>query len=151
MKKGKFKRNRGDIVKIDLGDGKLAFAQVLKEPLFVFFDLISSEVPQIERITSAPILFEIWVMNRAVTEGIWPIVGKAPIGTIDEAPRFFKRDQINGKLTITFTGAEEQKATLAECIGLECAAVWDPEHVVDRLRDHYAGRPNKWTESMRPR
>ncbi|WP_448115483.1 hypothetical protein [Mesorhizobium amorphae] len=33
-------------------------------------------------------------------------------------------------------------------IGLECAAVWDPEHVVDRLRDPADGRPNKWVERL---
>lgn len=27
--------------------------------------------------------------------------------------------------------------------------VWSPEHVEDRLRDHFAGRPNKWEESLR--
>ena len=30
-------------------------------------------------------------------------------------------------------------------------AVWEPAHVEDRLRDHYAGAPNKWVESLRPR
>jgi hypothetical protein len=27
--------------------------------------------------------------------------------------------------------------------------VWAAEHVEDRLRDHYAGRPNQWVESLR--
>jgi len=34
-------------------------------------------------------------------------------------------------------------------MGLERAAVWGPSHVEDRLRDHYAGRKNKWVESLR--
>ena len=28
------------------------------------------------------------------------------------------------------------------------AAVWDPQHVEDRLRDHFAGLPNKWVQSL---
>jgi hypothetical protein len=33
-------------------------------------------------------------------------------------------------------------------LGLESAVVWDPEHVVDRLRGPADGRPNKWVESL---
>ena len=40
-------------------------------------------------------------------------------------------------------------ATKEECIGLECAAVWDPTHAEDRIRDHYLGRKNKWLESLK--
>jgi hypothetical protein len=27
--------------------------------------------------------------------------------------------------------------------------VWEPEQVVDRLRDHAAGHPNEWVEGLR--
>jgi hypothetical protein len=27
--------------------------------------------------------------------------------------------------------------------------VWEPEHVEERIRDHYAGRANRWAESLR--
>jgi hypothetical protein len=30
----------------------------------------------------------------------------------------------------------------------ESRAVWEPEHVLDWLRDLAAGRPNKWVESL---
>lgn len=43
----------------------------------------------------------------------------------------------------------EEPASRQELEGLEVAAVWDPEHVEDRLRDHFSGRPNKWVESIR--
>jgi hypothetical protein len=39
-------------------------------------------------------------------------------------------------------------ATREETEGLEPAAVWEPEHIADRLEDHYAGRPNRWLKSM---
>ena len=59
-----------------------------------------------------------------------------------------KRDRISGKVTVYTEGVEvpaDERATLR----LEVAAVWDPEHVVERLRDYYDGRPNKWAESLR--
>lgn len=42
----------------------------------------------------------------------------------------------------------EDSATRAQCAGLERSAVWDAEHVEDRLRDRRAGRLNKWAESL---
>ncbi len=150
MKK-KQKRKRGDIAKIDLGNSFFAFAQVLESPLMAFFDFRSKVIPPISDIVAKPIAFKLWVMKYAVTDGDWPIVGHAPVNrSINERPPFFKKDSISGKFTITYSGAEEEDAELEDVIDLECAAAWDPEHVVDRLNDHFAGRPNKWVESMRP-
>lgn len=41
------------------------------------------------------------------------------------------------------------RATKEECSGLERSAVWEPEHVEDRLIDHFENRPNKWVESLK--
>jgi hypothetical protein len=76
-------------------------------------------------------------------------------GAGGQVPFFFKQDSFNGRLflynssLLTADQGYECPATLAECSGLERAAVWDPEHVVDRLRDHAAGRPNQWVESLK--
>jgi len=68
-------------------------------------------------------------------------------------PFFYKQDAITGRLALyhsTFASTNwERPASREECAGLEAAAVWEPEHVEDRLRDHFAGRPNKWVESLR--
>jgi hypothetical protein len=69
-------------------------------------------------------------------------------------PPFFKRDSISGKLSIyTERGGKsfEKDATLEECKQLECAAVWSANHIIDRLNDHFSGKPNKWVESMKPK
>lgn len=152
-KKRRQRRNVGDVCKIDLGDGYFAFGRVLEEPLMAFYDLRAAEVPRLEDIVAAPIAFKIWVMNYAITAGDWPILGNVPLSPdLEEKPAFFKIDPITGQLGITYEGAgDERPATFEECASLECAAVWEPEHVVDRLIDYFAGRPNRWVESMRPR
>jgi hypothetical protein len=38
-----------------------------------------------------------------------------------------------------------------ECIALERVAVWDPVHVEERIRDHYAGRPSAHLAHMKVR
>jgi len=96
-------------------------------------------------------------MNHAVTSGRWPVIGAVPLSDDERRrpERFFKQDPLNSNLTIYWEDPEsgephEIPALLEEAENLECAAVWDPEHVEDRLRDHFAGRPNKWVESLRP-
>jgi hypothetical protein len=152
MTRRRVRRRVGDIVAIPLGEGRMAFGLVLEEPLMAFFDYSLKEgaVPIADEIIGAPVAFKIWVMNHPITEGLWPVIGHASVpAKLREQPWFFKHDVIAGRLTITKTGAEEVTPKAGEIEGLERAAVWEPEHVTDRLRDHFAGRPNKWVESMK--
>jgi len=152
-KKRKQKVVRGSIAQTELGDRTFAFGQVLKPPLIAFLDLRADSALPIEEIAGCKVVFSVWVMKYAVADGDWPVIGRADVpGNRDERPAFFKKDRISGSLSITYTGEEEAPATLEGIRDLECAAVWvwDPEHVVDRLNDHFAGKPNKWVESMRP-
>jgi hypothetical protein len=48
----------------------------------------------------------------------------------------------SGQCEIIDEAFNARPAAPEECVGLEGVAVWDPTHVEDRLRDHYAGRPN---------
>lgn len=153
-----YKRTRrtvGQVVEIDLGDGLKAYGRVLKEPLFAFYDGHSRDDhrPPIDGIASWPVAFRIWVMNSAITKGRWKVIGSLPVPPEARLkPKFFKQDAINGRLSIYDDDAApsyERPATFAECEHLECAAVWEPEHVEDRLRDHFVGKPNRWVDAMR--
>jgi len=149
MAKRKIPLQVGDIVKIDLGDKAFCFGRVLEEPLIAFYDLKTSEVPDMEAIVELPILFRVWVMNDAVTSGRWPVIGNMSLSPdLEVAPKFFKQDPISKTFSIYY-GEKETPATLAECEKLERAAVWDPSHVEDRLRDYYLGIPNQWVESLK--
>jgi len=143
-------RNLGDIVKIDLEDGFHAYARVLEEAMFAFYDCRTKEDLGIEQVAAAPVLFQIAVMDHAVKRGRWPVVGHLPLDSKLAAPppRFIQDVNRPDSFSIYQHGIIHP-ATKEECRGLERAAVWDPTHVEDRLRDHYAGRKNKWFESMR--
>lgn len=116
-----------------------------------FYDFKAHEVPPVEAIVVKPIAFKTWVMKYAISDGDYQVIGHLPL-TPDllEKPPFFKQDPLNGKLSITYDGGDEQPATRKEIEGLEHAAVWEPEHIVDRLNDHFAGQPNAWVELTRP-
>lgn len=142
-------RREGDVVAISLGDGTYAFAIVLAEPLMMFFDLRCSSVPPVEGIVNSPEVFRIWVMNSAITSGCWQVIGNAGLGAeLQSSPVFFKEDPVTKALYLYQSG-KAWPATPEECEGLERAAVWSANHVEDRLRDHFAGQPNKWVESLR--
>ncbi|HEY0158466.1 MAG TPA: hypothetical protein VGF28_14380 [Thermoanaerobaculia bacterium] len=90
-------------------------------------------------------------MNRAITSGRWKVLGHVPLDEpLQREPAFFKQDPLSGELTLYRSGTE-YPASAEECQELERAAVWDPEHVEDRLRDHFDGRSNRWVESLRAR
>jgi hypothetical protein len=150
------RRKPGKVVKVELGNGNYALALVLNEPLVAFYDRSFScgEVPDADFINT-PIAFTLMVMNYAITSGRWRIVGSAEVpSNLAPPPQFCKEDPVSGKLSIYQELAElapnyERAAKPGECVGLETAAVWEPEHVEDRLRDHFAGVPNKWVEQLR--
>ncbi len=140
----------GNIVRIDLGSDRVAFGMVIEFPLVAFFDKVtnSDETIEIEEIGHLPIAFKIWVMKFAIGKNGWKRIGSRPLNEEEsESPWFYKFDRIAKKFSIV-RGHEEKKATKDECLDLECAAVWDPEHVVSRLNDHFDGKPNKWVESL---
>lgn len=142
----------GDVVKITLGKDVLTYAQALENPLFAFYDRESKTEMQIADIVRLPIAFEIYVVNSAVTSGRWTVVGNVRLSPeLLVLPKFFIEDGLKRGSFRVKQGEREWHAVRDDCIGLERAAVWDAEHVEDRLRDHYAGRPNKWLESLRIR
>lgn len=148
------KRKVGDILLIDLGSGHHAYAQVADKALVVFFAGVFDEEILDVQVPKLPVLFRLCVSDHAITKGIWPIVGSQPLTPENaQEPFFYKQDKINGRLFLyhsTFAATNyERAASLNECEGLECAAVWEPEHVVDRIRDHVSGRKNRWIELLK--
>ena len=156
-RRARVRRVEGLIVKIPLRDGKAAYGLVLKDPLIAVFDreFDDGDDPDPAALLNLPIAFEVMVMNYAIAEGQWPVIGRVRVPDHLKGPRrFCKQDRVTGELSIyheieALAPHYERKASADECRGLETAAVWEPEHVEDRIRDHFAGRPNIWVEQLR--
>ncbi len=136
------KNKIGDVFQIDLSDGRLVFGRVLPNT-WAFYDYVisSDDELDIEKVVSSIIVFKIWVSEFALEKNIWKIVGNIPLdenlkGTVE----FYKQDPINNKVWKTLTGAEEIPTSIEECLELEVAAVWDPEHVLERLDCLFTGK-----------
>lgn len=143
----------GDVLRIKLDDGKHSYALVLKSPLVAFFDHLAERELNMDEVAALPVAFKIWVYGQYLSSGGWPRVGKIALSNDWLRPPFmFKQDAITGALAVyhnDFADTNyERPATLAECEGLERAAIWAGSHIENRLRDHFGGRTNAFVASM---
>jgi hypothetical protein len=128
------------------------YGVVLEEPLVAFVDHHDAGGNVDVRVMATKArAFRIWVHNIPMSKGLWPVIGHIEPTAEDREPvTFFKKDPLKGTFSLV-VGGQATPATLEQCQGVERAAVWEAQHVVDRLVDHFAGRPNRWVESLRAR
>lgn len=151
-------REPGRVVRIPLGDGFVGWGRQLRGVLVEFYDRFDAEADaeQVDRqeVVGSEVAFTVAVMDRAFRRNSsWQLLDVVPLSGQEQAEVYlsFKQDPL-GALSVYWEKPDgswgEDSATRAQCVGLERAAVWDPEHVEDRLRDRRAGRPNRWAESL---
>jgi hypothetical protein len=151
MRTKRQKRVVGDIVQIPLGDGTHTYARLLPEGSFAFYDSRSSVEIEIANVVKLPILFFIAVSMQAMRDRRWRVIGHVPLDDGLRTPAMFIQDAYDPDSFSLYKEGQIIPATRQECVGLERMAVWEPEHVENRLRDHYAGRKNKEFESLKMR
>ncbi len=148
-KKRRVPRRVGDVVEITLDSaGLMAYAVVLAEGAFAIFD--GRTAPDADAAIRRPPMFYVAVIDGAVTTGRWPVV-QTDVDLVPalKVPPTFMQDPLNREKFQVYERGMMRPASRAECLHLERTAVWDPEHVEDRIRDAYAGRENKWLRSMK--
>ncbi|UWP97182.1 immunity 26/phosphotriesterase HocA family protein (plasmid) [Aliiroseovarius crassostreae] len=153
----KLRAKPGEVYEIPLSGGSFGYVKCLPYGEYAFLNYQSAQkLENVEVLKSAETLFRIWVMNYAFNKNSsWKRIGVLELNEDEKrGSDFFKQDQLSGRLTIyreaqdNPAGYEERPATLEECRGLERAAVWNPEHVEDRLSDYFSGIENKWVKSL---
>jgi len=144
----------GALFAIDLGNGQFAFGRRVSKAESVFYDYVTNEISPntIKKAYESKIAFRTSAYKYAITSGRWEIVdSKEPLPPdLAKPKKYFIQDSITGSFSIYFDG-DISPCTASDIEGLECCAVWEPEHIEDRLRDHFAGRPNIWVESLKPK
>ncbi|MFV5583298.1 Imm26 family immunity protein [Acinetobacter oleivorans] len=151
MKKQKF--SIGALLQIDLKNGQYAFGRVVNKEETLFYDFFTDNISNLNfaKIYSAKELFRVSVMKYAITSGLWVVIDIKPIEADLALPnKYFMQDMITKEFSVYHQG-NIIPATYEDIKGLECAAVWEPEHVEDRLRDYFAGVPNVWVEDLKPK
>lgn len=143
-------RTVGAIFAVPLGDGTNTFALALPEADFVFFDARTTVANPPDDLLRSTVLFRVAVHKSAWATGRWQKVSKTvvPLHLQTPQPKFIQ-DALHPERFEIYLGGSTRAATREECVGLERAAVWEPEHVEERLVSHYAGTPSKWVECLR--
>lgn len=134
-------------------NGYHTYGRILENGCYAFYDgLERKEINDLQDLAKRKILFIIAVYNSAINSGRWIKIGKLPLDDeLKNLPLNFIKDALDPeyfKIYNPNTGII-RPAEKMECSGLECAAVWEAEHVEERILDHYAGKPNKWVESLK--
>jgi len=135
---------------VSLKDGSYGYGRVRAFPAMSFYDFNTREpVHDVDKIASRPILFSVLVHKSALKK--WKVIAKRPLE--DDLRRYirtFSQDIADPrKCTIGDEEGNERPATPSECVGVERSAVWEDNHVEDRLLDTFNGRPNRWYENQK--
>jgi Domain of unknown function (DUF4259)/Immunity protein 26 len=149
----KLKFGPGAVLRVDLDSQWHTYARILaRNPMIAFYNCrVSVPEEDLLAIVMRPVLFVLAVGGRA-SKGHWPKIGDVPLETAPiPISDQFMQDIVSGTCEIVDEVFNRRPARPEECIALERAAVWEPAHVEERLRDHYAGRPNAHLAYMKVR
>ena len=129
----------GNYVEIPISKGRYCYGVVTDAGHLAIMDYCNNEKLSSSKIELLPILFEVPVMKYGIGKNGWSLAGKVKVSEkFRNYPHFYKKDAINGKLSIVDTNfMNGVPATKEECENLECAAVWDPVHLEERLNEFY--------------
>lgn len=130
MKKRKLKL--GDVYKIPLPDGRFAYGRLFKEfTLGIYKDILEEGkvLPSNEKY-----MFFVGVYKDLLQDGEWTVIENRPFLTDDDAwgPPLCVIDKLSGKYSMYLRG-QIIPSTKEACEGLEQAAAWDRNHVIDRI------------------
>ena len=143
----------GLVIRARLGDGWTYYGRLLEFPWAAFYrHRTKAPVDDTSAIVGHDILFLIAVHKTLLAPGNWGPIGRVPLEPSLHPPDAQAIwDDLNPDACQIIDGdGNIRPATLKECEGLEPAAVWEPEHVADRLRDAFAGRQNRWLRDLIP-
>ncbi|UHA74903.1 Imm26 family immunity protein [Paenibacillus sp. 481] len=122
----------GDVYAIPLSDGMFSFGRRFKDASIAIYSHVSSSIEDVPQ--DEDYQFIVGVYDDVLKSGQWPVIENRPFGNEEEAwpPPAYVIDKLTGGYSIYYKG-EMRKASKQECDGLEIAAVWEAEHIIDRI------------------
>ncbi|MUO80748.1 hypothetical protein GOZ78_07290 [Agrobacterium vitis] len=147
------KPKAGSILEIKIDENLSFLCQILRNnQIAVYNHDVDRDSIVKNNIDTDDCIFIVSVMDRSIKSDRWPIIGHSNIPSRLDRPFFyFIKDIITGAFSIyNSSNGAISPATYDDIRGLEAAAVWDANHIEDRIRDHSRGVPNKWEISLSP-
>jgi hypothetical protein len=134
----------GGIVKIEFDNPYHTYGRILNYHDVALYDFkTDQDVTDLSEIVKRPIIYKMIVNEGGVKYGKWPIIGVLPLERELQTSKYYLEEIGRPDLCkIIENGNIRYNVPKEEGIGLEVGAVWDPIHVEEFLRDHYAGKEN---------
>lgn len=144
----------GNIIKIKIDENGFGFGRIIEGGFIEFYDLKldGNQLEDIEnKVISSRVIFTLSVHDIWKKNGDWEVIGNNN-NNISTIPQQFLQDIANpNDIKIIDSFGNARAATIGEIQGLERFAVWEDNHVEDRLRDHFNGKQNIWVELQKPK
>ena len=138
----------GAVVEIPINNGEYyCYGQLIGYGECAIFDFRTTEpLTDLSTLEDKRTLFRVAVYRDVIGSGVWLKVGKLPLR--DEFKQFPDQYIFHGWNQRFFLYKVETGEIIAaskdECRGLERCAVWDSNHVEDRIIAHYNNEPCVW-------
>lgn len=153
MQKHSFPRQLkiGAVLAVPLDDLGFGAAQLAEGGDFAFFDLRAKhaeDFPPLADLVRTPLAFRVPMVKGEAKAGGWLFLGEATLveGLASESPYW---NQPVGSNQLRVIRHNQFSPTTAEAIqGMEPMAWWMAEQVVQRLQDHFMGRPNLHAQTI---
>ena len=147
----KQKRTVDSIFKVPLSDNTQSYGIILEKSSVAIFKIKVENTVVISDILKQDVLFIVAVYNSVITTGRWEIIGTVKLDSrFATLPLNFIQDSINPESFEIYNpnNGEITKSSKENCLGLECAAVWEAEHVESRIFDYFSGKENVWVKQL---
>ena len=144
------KFREGTFLRIPLADGTFGYARAVRYPDTAFYRFRTNEpCDDLDLIEAQPVMFSTSV--RVFRDSGWVKLGRRPLqGDVARPVVMFRQDVADFRKCVIFDTAGMRRACAPEeCVGVECAGVWEARGIQERLLDELLGRPNQ--EEMRGR
>jgi hypothetical protein len=143
------KRQEGSIFKLPLNGNQWVYARV-KTPngrIWVYDKLCEEDLSK-ELILQLPILFSASVFKYSFSKKhAWEMIDFEPLTEEEKTiqPVYGQEKFPPFKCKIFINGGVEmlRDVPFTQCIGMQPAAIWEPEELVERIVDFYEGRENE--------
>jgi hypothetical protein len=134
----------GGIVKIKFDEPYHTYGRILNYGDVALYDCKTDhDVTDLNEIIKCVIIYRMMVNEAGVKYGRWPIIGAVPLENELQNSKYYLEEVGKPDLCkIIENGNIRYNVPIAEGIGLEVGAMWDPLQVEEFLRDYYAGREN---------
>lgn len=148
------KEDIGNVLQIQLDASTFALGRIIGGGFIEFYDkrLTAEITGDIANVTDlGKVLFTLSVHKSWTKNEKWKVVGNN-VADIPQAPPQFMQNMMNPlDIKIVDSAGGVAPATKAEIIDkkLERLAVWEDNHIEDRLRDYFANKTNAWVEHLK--